>query len=184
MPQAKVVADRFHVAKLYRAALDDLRKRERRELKRLLKPEESAGLKGVMWLLRRSSSDLTAEELALLELLFECSPPLRQAHALREKLTKVFETKQSKASAKRALRRWIAAVKGSGLECFDKFISTLETWMDEITNYFISRLSSGWIEGFNNKIKVLKRRCYGITNIANLFRRLWLDLHGYEAFAH
>jgi transposase len=54
---------------------------------------------------------------------------------------------------------------------------------EEITNYFVSRLSSGWVEGLNNKIKVLKRRCYGIKNLPNLFRRIWLDLKGYEAFA-
>jgi transposase len=184
LPQAKVVADRFHVAKLYRAAVDDLRKSEMRELKRILKPEEYAGLKGVMWLVRRNSEELTPEELQLLELLFECSPPLRKAHALREKLTAIFETRHTKESAERAIRSWIAEVKQSGLDCFDQFLKTLENWMNEITNYFISRLSSGWIEGFNNKIKVLKRRCYGITNIASLFRRLWLDLHGFEAFAH
>jgi transposase len=49
--------------------------------------------------------------------------------------------------------------------------------------YFVSRLSSGWVEGLNNKIKALKRRGYGIRNLPNLFRRIWLDLKGYEAFA-
>jgi transposase len=48
---------------------------------------------------------------------------------------------------------------------------------------FISRSSSGWVEGLNNKVKVLKRRSYGIKNLGNLFRRIWLDLRGYEAFA-
>lgn len=184
LPAAKVVADRFHVAKLYRAAVDKLRKREMKELKRILEKKEYAGLKGVMWLLRRNSDDLTEEELALLELLFECSPSLRKAHALREKLTSIFETEHTKESAERAIRAWIAEVKGSGLDCFDTFLGTLEKWMNEITNYFISRLSSGWIEGFNNKIKVIKRRCFGIINPGNLFRRIWLDLNGYESFAH
>lgn len=184
LPQAQVVADRFHLAKLYRGAVDDLRKREMKELKRALKPEEYEGLKGVMWLLRRNSEDLTTEELALLELLFECSPALRQAHRLREKLTRIFDRDHTKKSGRRAIRRWMAAVRESGLDCFDKFLGTLDDWMEEITNYFISRLTSGWVEGLNNKIKVLKRRCYGLTNIPNFFRRLWLDLHGFEAFAH
>jgi transposase len=184
LPQAKVVADRFHVAKLYRAAVDDLRKREMKELKRVLKPEEYAGLKGVIWLLRRKSEELTTEELAVLELLFECSPALRKAHRLREQLTAIFEAKHTKESATVAIRAWIKEVKRSGLDCFDQFLGTLEHWMEEITNYFISRLTSGWVEGLNNKIKVLKRRCYGLTNIPNFFRRLWLDLHGFEAFAH
>ncbi|MCJ7702710.1 MAG: transposase [Anaerolineales bacterium] len=60
---------------------------------------------------------------------------------------------------------------------------TLENHMDEISNYFINRDSSGFVEGFNNKIKVLKRRCYGIFNIQHLFQRIYLDLEGYRLFA-
>jgi transposase len=56
--------------------------------------------------------------------------------------------------------------------------------MDLITNSFITRSSSGWVEGLNNKIKVLKRRSYGIKNLDNPFRRIWLDLRAHEAFAH
>ena len=56
--------------------------------------------------------------------------------------------------------------------------------MDLITNYVINRSSSSWIEGLNNNIQVFKRRAYGITNLANLFRRIWLDLNGYEAVAN
>lgn len=184
LPQAKLVADRFHVAKLYRAAADALRKSEMREIKEALSPEEYAAFKGILWVWRRNSEALTEEELQQLELLFACSPLLRQAHQLREKLSQIFETKHTKESGERAFRAWIRQVKRSGLDCFDKFISTLETWMDEITNYFISRLSSGWVEGLNNKIKVLKRRCYGISNLTTLFRRIWLDLEGYRAFGH
>jgi len=57
-----------------------------------------------------------------------------------------------------ALHRQIA-VEANGLSCFDSFLTTMENWMDAITNYFVSRLSSGFVEGFNNKVKVLKRRC-------------------------
>jgi transposase len=184
LPQAKLVADRFHVAKLYRAAADALRKSEMREIKETLSPEEYAAFKGILWVWRRNSDSLTEEELQQLELLFACSPLLRQVHQLREKLYQIFETKHTKESGERAFRAWIRQVKSSRLDCFDKFISTLETWMDEITNYFISRLSSGWVEGLNNKIKVLKRRCYGINNLTALFRRFWLDLEGYRAFGH
>lgn len=183
LPQASIVADRFHVAKLYRAALDELRKREMKELKSILKKEEYAGLKGVLWALRRKQDDLTEEEQYLLELLFECSPALRKAYNLREKLTAIFDTNQTREAARQALLDWIKQVKKSGLECFDKFIGTLMEHLEIITNYFINRSNSGWIEGLNNKIKVLKRRCYGITDPISLFRRLWLDLNGLKAFA-
>jgi transposase len=54
LPHAKAVGDRFHVAKLYRATLDDLRKKEMKELKRILDKQEYAGLKGALWALRKS----------------------------------------------------------------------------------------------------------------------------------
>jgi transposase len=184
LPQAQIVADRFHVAKLYRAAVDQLRKIEMKALKQVFTKEQYAGLKGVLWALRKRREYLTPEEHALLERLFEASPVLRKAYTLREKLTRIFDKKHSKNSGRRAIRRWMAQVRDSSLECFDTFLSTLEKRMDIITNYFISRSSSGWVEGLNNKIKVLKRRAYGVKNLGNLFRRIWLDLKGYEAFAH
>jgi transposase len=184
LPQAKIVADRFHVTKLYRAAVDALRKTELKALKGVLTKEEYAGLKGVLWALRKPREHLEPEEHVLLDRLFEASPLLRKAYTLREKLTRLFDKDHSKKSGRRAIRRWMAAARKSGLDCFDKFLTTLENRMDLITHYFISRSSSGWVEGLNNKIKVLKRRSYGIKNLGNLFRRIWLDLRAYEAFAH
>jgi transposase len=55
--------------------------------------------------------------------------------------------------------------------------------MDDILNYFIHRYNSGFVEGLNNKVKVLKRRCYGLLNHENLFKRLTLDLDGYRMFS-
>lgn len=183
LPQAKVVADRFHLSKLLRQAIDPLRKSEMRLIKESLDKDLFRAFKGVLWVWRRNLSDLSEEELSQLQLLFQCSPLLRRAHRLREKFYQIFETKHSKQSATRAIYAWIKAVKRSGLDCFNTFLATLESWIDEVTNYFLSRLSSGWVEGLNNKIKVLKRRCYGMKNLSNFFRRIWLDLKGYEAFA-
>jgi transposase len=134
--------------------------------------------------LRKRPEDLEPEEQEVLELLFKCSRHLRKAHALREKLTQIFDTKQTREFARGAIQEWIAEVKRSGLDCFGKFIVTLKEHMEIITNYFTHRSTSGWVEGLNNKIKVLKRRCYGIANPISLFHRIWLDLSGYEAFAH
>jgi transposase len=183
LPKAKVVGDRFHVAKLYRAALDDLRKEEMGELKHILDQQEYAGLKGVLWALRKRSENLEPDERIALDLLFKCSRELRRAYALREKLTGIFDTKQSPEAARQAIRAWITSVRRSGLDCFDKFIATLTENLEIIANYFANRSSSGWVEGLNNKIKVLKRRCYGITNPISLFRRIWLDLNGHEPLA-
>ena len=70
-----------------------------------------------------------------------------------------------------------------GLRCFDRFINTLARWWSEILNYFVERETSGFVEGFNNKIKVLKRRSHEMTNLKHLFQRVYLDLEGYRLFA-
>jgi transposase len=71
----------------------------------------------------------------------------------------------------------------SGLTCFDQFLNLLTTWLDVIANYFINHHTSGFVEGLNNKLKVLKRRCYGMRNIGRLFQRLTLDVSGYRRFS-
>ena len=79
---------------------------------------------------------------------------------------------------------WIVNVKASRLSCFNRFIVTLEKYRIEIVAYFKGRCTSGFVEGFNNKVKVLKRRCYGIFDERSMFRRLFLDCCGYEVFLY
>ena len=74
-------------------------------------------------------------------------------------------------------------MRQSGLSCFDDFLNTLDRWWNEITGYFVNRATSGFVEGLNNKLKVLKRRCYGLFNLEHLFQRIFLDLEGYRLFA-
>lgn len=180
--KVKVVIDRFHVAKLYRKCFDDLRKKELYRLKKELHSEEYKKLKNIMWILRKKTTALKEDELATLKLLFTYSPVLELSYTLRNEMTDIFDEHISKKKANNKINSWIRKVRKSGLTCFDKFISTLESLMDEILNYFIHRYSSGFVEGLNNKVKVIKRRCYGLLNHENLFRRLYLDVRGYSLF--
>jgi transposase len=154
-----ICADRFHVARLYRHAVETLRRKELRRLKRDLSKAEYGGLKNVQWILRKSESDLSAEERRIRARLFAHSPQLAQAHALGQALTDVYDMPLSKGQAKRKLGGWIRRVKNAGMTCFQSFLKTLRRHWDEITNYFTERRNSGFVEGLNNKIKVLKRRC-------------------------
>jgi transposase len=147
--QVKVVVDRFHVAKLYRGALDDLRKAELKRLKKELPEAEYKSLKGAMWALRRSLQNRTAEDVRLLRRLFQHSPLLEVAYYAAGMLTDIFNRAVSKRSARYQIRRWIGLVKGSGLSCFDSFLKTLDKWMEEILNYFVDRQTSGFVEGLN-----------------------------------
>jgi transposase len=183
LSQAQVVIDRYHVAKLYRAGADRLRTQEMRRLKQELPKEDYAKLKGAMWPFRKKAVDLEVEEQELLRRLFPYTPPLQQAYEYREQLTGIFDAPLSRDAALHQLTDWQRRVRASGLSCYDSFLLTLEKWKEEIANYFLARDNSGFVEGLNNKIKVLKRRCYGIFNLAHLFQRLFLDLEGYQRFA-
>jgi transposase len=182
LKQARIVIDRFHVAEKYRDGADGLRKKELKRLKSELSEEEYKTLKGNLWAFRKSSSGLKPAEQQVLQLLFSYSPKLAIAYQLREQLTTIFDEHLSKAAAKIKIRNWVRQVKKSGLQCFDDFLKTIKNWWEEILNFFVDRANSGFVEGFNNKLKVLKRRCYGIFNLSNLFRRIYLDLEGYSLF--
>ena len=136
-----------------------------------------------MWALRKREDNLTDEDKDLLARLFVHAPLLKVAYELCNALTRIFEKRIGKRRAKSQLTDWIVRVRDSTLCCFNTFITTLEKWMDEITNYFLDRQTSGFVEGLNNKIKVIKRRCYGILNVKHLFQRIHLDLSGYALFA-
>lgn len=183
LPHVHIVIDRFHVAQQYRTAADTVRKQELQRLKQELPKADYQQLKGSLWAFRKNQVDLSPEEQALLERLFSYSVELAAAYLLREELTAIFEQPQTLAQAQAELRAWQARVRHSGLTCFDTFLNTLDHWWTEITNYFEHRDSSGFVEGLNNKIKVLKRRCYGLFNLGHLFQRIFLDLEGYRRLA-
>ena len=183
LPHAVIVADRFHIAKLYRKCADQLRKKEQRRLKKELPKEEYKKLKGAMWAFRKKKSDLEPGEEKVLDQLFEYSPELKKAYDYREQLSEIFEENLTKEEAQKKIWNWRRRVKAAGVKCFDGFLETLSKWKEEITNYFVNRDSSGFVEGFNNKVKVLKRRCYGIFNLVHLFQRIYLDVEGYRQFA-
>jgi transposase len=183
IPTARIVADRFHVAHHYREAADALRKQELHRLKQGLAKEEYQKLKGSLRAFRKNAIDLNKEERKTLRSFFKHSPTAKQAYDFREQLTAIFDMNLSKKQAQAKIRHWIQQVQKSSLQCFDNFLKLLQTWWKEITNYFIQRENSGFVEGFNNKVKVLKRRCYGIFNLKHLFQRISLDLYGYRWFA-
>ena len=108
---------------------------------------------------------------------------MKLAYKLCNELTAIFDGDYSKSEAKRKINRWKKRVIKSGLTCFNTFLSTLDKWIDGITNYFINRQTSGFVEVFNNKIKVIKRRCYRIINVKHLFQRIHLDIDCYSLFA-
>lgn len=179
----KLVIDRYHVAKLYRKPLDKLRTQEMNKLKSELSEKEYAKLEGMMWILRKNHECLSEADKDKLEVLYNHSPILKEAHSFALRLTHIFNTHCHRKSALAKINRWVSSVKKSDIKIFDAFIKTLEKYKPYIGNYFKARKNSGFVEGLNNKIKVAKRRCYGFIKTESLFQRLFLDLQGYECYA-
>jgi transposase len=178
-----VVTDRYHVAQNYRKCVDIVRKQGCRRLKRELPKAEYAQLKGALWVVCKNHADLTPDDRSLLQRLFYHAPRLKAAYILREELTAILELPLTFEQGLQRLRAWTAKVRRQGLKGFDSFLTTLDNWLVQIANYFRDRRSSGFVEGINNRLKTLKRRCYGILRVETLFQRLYLDLEGYRRFA-
>jgi transposase len=178
-----IVADRFHVRKLYRKSLVSLRNSELKRLRKELMAEEYAELKPAISLLRKQKDYFTDEEKTVVEPLFSVSPKLKQGYQFSRQLSGIFDSHISPEAAKEKMTEWVNSVTTSKLTCFNRFIRTLVNYQEQMTNYFIARHTSGFVEGFNNRVKVLKRRCYGLSEPTKLFQRLLVDTTGMTRFA-
>jgi transposase len=129
-----------------------------------------------MWEFRRNPKDLTEEEKAALEGLFEQLPRLRRLYEIRVRFQEIFDT----AADRRQALRWLTRVWLDILEDFpemESFLLTFEAWQEEILNYFEARQTSGPVEGINNKARVITKRAYGLKSADSLWNRLILDLN-------
>jgi len=183
LPRADVVIDRFHVAKHYMDAADALRKKVMKDLKKTLPKTDYAALKGVHLVFRRHRAKLSTADRVLLERLFAYAPVLRLVYDFREGLFRIFETASSVDQAAEDLKAWLFLVDEQQIPGFDPFVQTLQAHWVGILNFFKHRLTSGFVEGLNTKIRVLTRRCFGLFNLQHFFQRLWLDVEGYRVLA-
>lgn len=177
-----VTADRFHVAESYRKDFGSLRKQEMKRLKKKLPEKEYKKPEGAMRALRKKNPEPGSDERDVLRKLSIHSPLPKTAYELCEELTYIFNRMISKQKAKKELGIWAGVVRLSGLNTSENFLRTSEKHMEEITDYFTERLTSGFAEGLNNKIRVIRRRCYGVFNMNHLFQRIFTDPEGYSLF--
>lgn len=160
LPHAEIVIDRFHVMK----NLNDCLTKTRREISGDLSKEDKEKVKGSRWILVKNGEDLNSEELEKLNVVYETSEELKKAHVLKEDFRRIFEEEDDRQRASEALEDWIKRVTDSGLKCFEKFLTTLSNWKESILNYFDGKVTNGFVEGMNNKIKLIKRKGFGFTN--------------------
>jgi transposase len=171
LPHAEIVADRFHVAQNLNRAVT----KARRDIQRDAEPEIKERLKGSRWVLVKNEANLSAKEQAKLADLYQASPELEQLHQLKEAFRDIFETDQARDQAAQALATWIETVRATGQKFLEDFLKTLDNWGDQILNYFNQRTSQGFVEGMNNKIKLIKRRGYGYRNFDQFSQRILIE---------
>jgi transposase len=168
LPQAHIVADRFHLMQNLNRTVTSAR----RELQRNAPPEHKEQLKGSRWLLVKNQEALSDQEQEKLDQLYALSPELKQLHLLKEAFRDIFQTPQSRDDAVWALADWIDLVGASGQHKLDTFIHTLENWAHPILNFFNHRTTQGFVEGMNNKLKLIMRRGYGYRNFDRFALRI------------
>lgn len=171
----RVTIDRFHVMKNFQQRLSEAR----REIQRELPKAEREALKGSRWLWLKNEESLTLEEKQTLDRLSQQFPRLGQLRAERESLRAIFEdpSVQTASQGESRFRTWLQRAHALGLKALDRFCQTLENWLKLIANYFVDRSSNGPTEGFNNGLRSILRRAFGMKNFQH-FRARALHLFG------
>ena len=175
LPEADIVFDPFHVIKLMNERLDDMR----RELWRKADGEGKRAIKGSRWVLLKGSENLSGEtprrgglsEREQLAAALKFNKPLATAYYLKEDLRMLWVFSDLR-SGRSWLRDWIRDAEATGYRELLKMAGTLRRHEDGILSYFKHRITSGPMEGVNNKIRTLMKQTYGLRDEEYLELRL------------
>jgi transposase len=184
MPNAQVVADRFHVMTQINKELDMERKREKRNTEYLIKKSKLQlekdeyekvldGLKKSKYALLKNEKNLNEEQNMKLSQVKEVSPTLKIMHEMKEKIRIIFDETYDWLTGLFEIGMWLWKAK----KYFPLSYQTIIRWIDEIIAYFDNGTTSGVVEGINNKLKLIKRSGYGFRNFDNFRDRCLLNWH-------
>lgn len=162
LPEAAIVFDWFHIVKLLNDKLSQLRRELYREATDRLQKDV---LKGTRWLLLKRPENLNDErnESQRLHDALKLNESLATAYYLKEELQWLWQEK-TKRAANRFLNDWIARAEASGIRVLKTFARTLARYRTGILAWYDHPISTGPLEGTNNKIKTLKRQAYGFRD--------------------
>jgi transposase len=174
LPKAKIVFDHFHVVKLFNDKLSDLRRELYREATDMMHKKV---LKGTRWLLLKNSENLDEgkDEKQRLEEALKLNAPLATAYYLKEDLRRFWD-QPGKQFATMFLDGWIRRATASGIRVLQQMAKTLAAHRSGLLAYYDVMISSGPMEGTNNKIKTMKRQAYGFRDI-EFFKLKILAIH-------
>jgi transposase len=163
-PSARIVADKFHVCRLANWALESIRKEEQKKFAQYRR----IYFKKSRWILLTRNFKLKDEEKLQLNHMLNISEPLHRAYSLKEEFYEMINMPTFKERVAK-WKDWQDSVLQANLPSFNKFMKTVIKWSSEILVSAETGYSNGFTEGCNNRIKVLKRVCYGVRNF-NRFR--------------
>ena len=166
-PQATVVADKYHVIRQVYWAMEKVRKNEQNKLPK----RHRKYFKKSKNLLMKRIEKLKPEEMDRLALMFEIAPRLADAYRIKNNFLSVIRSKSS-AEGKQRLVDWLFSVEVMDLPEFNDCTKAYHNWFQEIINSMDVPWTNGYIEGCNNKTKVLKRVSYGMRNFNNFRKRI------------
>ena len=166
-PQATIVADKYHVIRQTYWAMERVRKNEQNKLPK----RHRRYFKKSRYLLMKPMEKLNDEEMYQLALMFEIAPRLADAYRIKNDFLSVIRTKSAE-EGKKALVDWLYSVEVMDLPEFHDCTKAYHNWFHEIVNSLDVPWTNGFIEGCNNKTKVLKRTCYGMRNFNNFRKRI------------
>ena len=173
LSEATIVYDHFHVIKLFNDKLSDLR----RSLYHKAQDEQKKVLKGSRWLLLKAAENLDPQrnEEARLEEALKLNKPLAMAYYLKEDLRQFWD-QSGKRFAGAFLNDWIRRAEASGVKMLQQMAKTLESRRSGLLAYYDYPISTGPLEGTNNKIKTMKRQAYGFRD-QEFFKLKILAIH-------
>jgi transposase len=174
LPAAKIVFDHFHIVKLFNEKLSELRRALYREATGVMHKEV---LKGTRWLLLKNPENLDArkDEKRRLEEALALNKPLATAYYMKEDLRR-FREQPGERFATTFLDGWIRRADSSGIKALRQMGRTLAAHRWGLLAYHDAMITSGPMEGTNNKIKTMKRQAYGFRD-REFFKLKILAIH-------
>jgi len=177
-PEVDIVHDPYHVVAMVNRAIDETR----RDMYRTLSGEQRHVIKGIRFLLLKSLESLAEHSLATLATIMELNEPLYRAYLLKEEM-RWFWNLPSAELAESFLQTWAQEAKAIGIKHFENLAESFLRHKAGLISYFAHRISTGPLEGLNNKIKVLKRQAYGFRDKEYFKLRLYFLHNDTTAFA-
>jgi transposase len=162
LPKAVHVFDRFHVVKLFNDKLSDLRRHVQNSAATI---EQKEVIKGTRWLLLKNPQNLNPDrnEQQRLDDALRLNRPLFVAYQMKEDLRQLWE-QDGKRAADKFLDDWIARARLSGVAMLKTMAKTLMLHRKGLLAWYDYPISTGPLEGTNNKIKTMQRQAYGFRD--------------------